>query len=1311
MTHSLTLLQLSTVFGAFSAPASSSAREKESRSWFVGVATELHKCRHAWRVWRQLGMLNPDGSTIGIETLPELPSRWARLASRRNSDGASGHGGVAGNHARLARVREQLITSTREAAHGVRSLGCLFRSAVSDDARRVAQEVKTWRQKRAKWLHKLRRLQRRRATAADASLSQQGPDAAPDEQAYPVADVVAAVSAFLDLATSSLKKLQFLGLQFGLDDPAAALVPIELHLAWRQVDEFSLLQYERSLAKIVEELDKALEAHIVGGEGAPSKDKGDVGSNADAGSTAGDDLEDEGEEEMEEKRAGQAEEAPAADVADRGVHMNVAVSPRVATAVGSPGHSPPESPRSPRSDAHGFAHAMSRMGLAEDAGSPTGVSHASDSEGQRRGSGGEGEGDQQQRAQEGTGIDKEGKGDKGVPAFDKERLRVDIKRESRTGKEGTSSGNEGAQAGKSGDREGRKGDKAGKKGDKEAQKGDKEAQKGDKEAQKGDKEGKKGDKGIKKSASGDSFPRPPSEGSLQYIESQRSLSREDLNVYFTAKEGEGHDAWWRALEAYGNGNDLVHSIMEPEHALLSSESRNLAAHGQVDDDDRASELGSITGVVGGSGRLMAALVCLCQWMRCGGWVSDERREAAERAEFEGGAAGDGEEGDGHAAGETLLAGETEMADRTVDGGGGGAPQPSASPTIMQATRGRAPSYSPLTMYERAGSLPPSQATDGAFLDEDGTVLADAHCPTCGKWLALAGVTRASAGDDASGRTPPMWCTCEWEDESRGREGGGGIRPPAAGSHQGRSSGGPTGRRGPQRGMYLGFTSQRWLLVGMMRQARGGARGGISRWISRGARGRGKAGEASGQDMRRIHGMPTIWELAQGRKRAGRGSRAIVGRIVTVDVRRALALAVCASSKLRRECLYASALLIEEGAGKHSFGNSAERKMARETDEERWTYHMHLLKNSLLSSLLLDVTAKRPSMFVADLVGMTVAGLAMGVAIMFTYYATRVSKEQFAWRVVFILIVSYIIKDRIKEWGKRYLIPWATWCGIRFPDRISRITNRNGKLLGMTAEELHVMKRREIPAAVRKARDAVQNRPALAAAAQGQRGAGREADGSFSQRARLPPLPVVGQEGRPETILVYAKDVHLRREVLLREGGDVSPLVAGLYDIVRFNLTRIRHRMEAPLETHRLIQESDLSLHKVRYPRVYHVNTIVRIVMERTPAAAPGGGESSHGRAEAERAENDKLWKSLYPVGSWRHWLESLRATVRGWSWPRLAAVMLPFGLVRPWNRNMEETVCLHRVRAILDQRGIKRVERVDTDEDVWEVVHAPQSRS
>lgn len=80
-----------------------------------------------------------------------------------------------------------------------------------------------------------------------------------------------------------------------------------------------------------------------------------------------------------------------------------------------------------------------------------------------------------------------------------------------------------------------------------------------------------------------------------------------------------------------------------------------------------------------------------------------------------------------------------------------------------------------------------------------------------------------------------------------------------------------------------------------------------------------------------------------------------------------------------------------------------------------------------------------SFLLADLVGMTIAGLAMCLAVGAIYVATRFSTNQLSGAYVTIIVVGYMLKDRVKEWGKRYLQPAAMKFGFEFPDRTVKVS--------------------------------------------------------------------------------------------------------------------------------------------------------------------------------------------------------------------------------------------------------------------------------
>lgn len=98
--------------------------------------------------------------------------------------------------------------------------------------------------------------------------------------------------------------------------------------------------------------------------------------------------------------------------------------------------------------------------------------------------------------------------------------------------------------------------------------------------------------------------------------------------------------------------------------------------------------------------------------------------------------------------------------------------------------------------------------------------------------------------------------------------------------------------------------------------------------------------------------------------------------------------------------------------------------------------VRILKRHAQSSISLKPIAQAPSTALADLVGMTIAACAMGIAV-FSVWAAQYWGGKNQWGIIYIviIIVGYVIKDRMKEWGKRYLQPVAEWFGLDFPDRI------------------------------------------------------------------------------------------------------------------------------------------------------------------------------------------------------------------------------------------------------------------------------------
>jgi hypothetical protein len=82
---------------------------------------------------------------------------------------------------------------------------------------------------------------------------------------------------------------------------------------------------------------------------------------------------------------------------------------------------------------------------------------------------------------------------------------------------------------------------------------------------------------------------------------------------------------------------------------------------------------------------------------------------------------------------------------------------------------------------------------------------------------------------------------------------------------------------------------------------------------------------------------------------------------------------------------------------------------------------------------------------------------------------------------------------------------------------------------------------------------------------------------------------VAIDGRPETVVCWTKDMTLSTKALR---GRLTGVDA-INDIVRFNLAGLRARMDAPMETHRIVAPSDRSLVDVDCERNYHLNLVLR----------------------------------------------------------------------------------------------------------------------
>eukprot|EP00891_Asterochloris_glomerata_P002715 jgi/Astpho2/2715/fgenesh1_pg.00050_%23_29_t len=136
------------------------------------------------------------------------------------------------------------------------------------------------------------------------------------------------------------------------------------------------------------------------------------------------------------------------------------------------------------------------------------------------------------------------------------------------------------------------------------------------------------------------------------------------------------------------------------------------------------------------------------------------------------------------------------------------------------------------------------------------------------------------------------------------------------------------------------------------------------------------------------------------------------------------------------------------------------------NNEKFTNRIKILKHNARAAVTLHHQVRPPSTLAADTFGMVWAAIAMVVAVGTVYAASYLGAGtnprnqarcagHFAAPYLAIIVVGYVLKDRIKEWGKRYLQPLAGWFGVDFPDRRVRIVGTHGQHVGHCMEWVRI----------------------------------------------------------------------------------------------------------------------------------------------------------------------------------------------------------------------------------------------------------------
>lgn len=228
--------------------------------------------------------------------------------------------------------------------------------------------------------------------------------------------------------------------------------------------------------------------------------------------------------------------------------------------------------------------------------------------------------------------------------------------------------------------------------------------------------------------------------------------------------------------------------------------------------------------------------------------------------------------------------------------------------------------------------------------------------------------------------------------------------------------------------------------------------------------------------------------------------------------------------------------------------------ARRNGNERYIYRRGLLKKFVMSVLFLDISKEKEG----RTVGHVSAAIAAGVAMFFATVASIYSQQRYGLNslpFVFALVISYILKDRIKDWLKLYFSNkmtrwlWDYSVTIRDPS--------TGKAVGRCREAFAYLLADQVPSNVL---------------------ARRNADN----------VSVIEAESKPEVVMKYEKEVKLHSRTIVTKHGRLHDI----NDIIRFNIASFLNRTDDPLRSVRAYDPDDDAVRVVHCPKVYHINVVL-----------------------------------------------------------------------------------------------------------------------
>lgn len=248
------------------------------------------------------------------------------------------------------------------------------------------------------------------------------------------------------------------------------------------------------------------------------------------------------------------------------------------------------------------------------------------------------------------------------------------------------------------------------------------------------------------------------------------------------------------------------------------------------------------------------------------------------------------------------------------------------------------------------------------------------------------------------------------------------------------------------------------------------------------------------------------------------------------------------------------ILLSEKQLNDTFTGTTNKEATSDTSENEGI----LYRYGLLNKFVLDALTLTTNRFSLDeryqhWIGGISAGFAMLVYISLFFWLGNVFVIN-SFPFLIVMIIVYVLKDRIKEWLKSYsYLKASKW----FPDYVTVIEKYGSKkALGLINESFSFITLQQLPKELKEMRN-VEFHTILEAVT------------------------------RPENIIFY------KRNVKINAPSSSESRRLGLSVIFRYNIHRFLNKAADPSEMHLTLDENTKKILNVRLPKVYHLILIIR----------------------------------------------------------------------------------------------------------------------